>query len=408
MLGSSGSHIDPATGHLSEKTRIRADKHGVFSYTLLTLLCLLGARLPAASFDIQPPRLPPAYLGRPYAGGPLVATWGGLCPSHSVSLQVAGGLLPEGLTLSPAGYFFGVPSAPGNYRFLIRASNACGWSDQEYRLEVTGAPILAVNPAVLDYRILEGQAIPQPVLLRVSSSTASVPYRIEPQEATWLHARPRSGVTPPPGAAFDADIVELFIDTTRLRQGTHRSELRFGAWRAVEAPVVPVSVTVLGQRVAAGGEFASPGSFGQEVVPPAIPAPSVREPHSPAVPADSLPAAAHVNPQPVGVPKAASAARYRKPVRSRVRPVRVSAKPVAAPASSAAEQTKPSPVGKPVDTKRAVPATSHAPKPESHKPENDKAQKGEAPKADSLGKSDGHGQKKEDTHGAKPGPKSSH
>ena len=54
----------------------------------------------------------------------LVATGG----QRPYAWQVAGGVLPPGLSLSSAGLISGTPQAAGNYSFSVRVSDGSGWS----------------------------------------------------------------------------------------------------------------------------------------------------------------------------------------------------------------------------------------------------------------------------------------
>jgi len=198
----------------------------------------------AAAIDLTPNRLPPATLGKPYQGGPLVAYGGGPCPRNSISMRVVAGELPEGLTLTPSGNFFGAAQSPGTYQFVVRAENACSWADREFTLEVGGAPFLQVNPSALEFRVSQGQPLEGSVTLRVCSNPQGVAYTLEPSGAAWIEARARGGATPPPGSGLQADLIDVFIDSARLPVGTHRALLRLSAWRAVESTVVPVTIHV--------------------------------------------------------------------------------------------------------------------------------------------------------------------
>jgi hypothetical protein len=210
---------------------------------------VLAALAGAATFDLSPGALPPAQLGRSYSGGPIVAAGGGRCSSNTVRFDITAGALPTGLVLSEAGYFRGVPSEPGVFRFVIRAANGCGWSTREFSIAVAGAPILLVNPPSVVYRVLAGQRLPEPEILRVSSDTPNLAYSVDGPPAAWVEARVGQGVTPAPGAAMIADTITLHLDHSRLTPGRHQTELVVSAWRAVDPVRVPIEVTVLEQRL---------------------------------------------------------------------------------------------------------------------------------------------------------------
>ena len=61
---------------------------------------------------------------------------------------VSAGILPPGLSLSPAGLLAGTPTAVGEFTFTILASNNHGNSDRTVTLAVHQAPLIIVNGAV--------------------------------------------------------------------------------------------------------------------------------------------------------------------------------------------------------------------------------------------------------------------
>jgi hypothetical protein len=195
-------------------------------------------------FDVSPSRLPAAHLGRTYPGGPIVAAGGGRCSSNTVAFQVAAGTLPPGLTLTPAGYFQGIPTEPGLFRFAVRTVNECTGSTREFSIMVSGAPILRVNPPALVYRVLAGQPLPESEILRVSSDTPHLAYSVQGPAAPWVEAHIGHGATPGADAGLTADTISLHFDSGRLTPGHHRTELIVSAWRAVAPVRVPIEVAV--------------------------------------------------------------------------------------------------------------------------------------------------------------------
>lgn len=361
------------------------------------------ALLWASSFEIQPARLPAATLGRAYPAGPLVATGGGMCPYNAVRLSVVGGMMPDGLTLAPNGYFSGAPATPGTFRFLVRASNGCSWSDQEYTLEVEGAPLLSVYPGSIEYRITAGEGVPGPVTIKVSNGTGSGPYSVRTTGGGWLQARARMGSTPGRESAFDSDIIDVYLDTANLPPGVHQAEIQVGAWRAAQTPVVPVTISVIPRPLTqeqmlrlqqvphapapshGAGDSAHAAPSSEHAAPaapkPAAPKPAVRRyasrgraRPSPTAPKATASVDPHAKPSPLGdkVAHAAPAAKAESH----------DAKPAAAAPAHGAPAAKADAHGKPAEHGKTEP-----PKPDAHgkneaKPKPDAHGKPEAPKAD--------------------------
>lgn len=196
---------------------------------------------------IQPPQLPPALIGREYSGGPLTASTS-ICAPHGAVWQVAGGQLPPGLTLSPAGFLTGAATQPGAWRFLVRVDAGCGAIDKEYVLEAIPAPVLDVRPAELRLSTLLGRASPQTFRLRVAGNHSGLAYSVQTDGSPWLAVRQRSGALPAAGAALSADLVEVSVDAARLLPGETRAFLRISCWRGVSEVRVPVVVTVTTSR----------------------------------------------------------------------------------------------------------------------------------------------------------------
>ncbi|MEZ5354857.1 MAG: hypothetical protein R2762_19660 [Bryobacteraceae bacterium] len=299
-----------------------------------------------------------------------------MCSNNVVTLTVSGGALPPGLELTAAGYLRGVPAEPGLFRFLVRAANACGWADREFSLDVSGAPVLLVNPPAVEFRVLAGQRPPDPMLLRVSSDTASLAYTMDPPPVDWLEARVRAGVTPGRGAAFDSDTIALYFDFTRLSPGTHRTALRVSTWRGVAPVEVPIVVTVLPQQAA---------------TPPAAqtatPAPVSASPHPEPAGAGSIPMAPRFTSAPPSAPATQTTVPQPDAAQGKTTSVRPptappAAKPAAAPTRtgrlSRSAKFRPRPAPRPdktaqkpkpaTDPKEPPPAGPHA-KPAASKPD---------------------------------------
>ncbi|MEZ5399110.1 MAG: hypothetical protein R2729_05530 [Bryobacteraceae bacterium] len=345
-------------------------------FSALALCGLLHAA--GAQFDLAPARLPAGYLQRAYSGGPILAAGGGQCPNNVVTLTLAGGSLPPGVELTPAGYLRGYPSAPGSYRFLVRAANACGWADREFSIEVSGAPVLLVNPPSVQFRVLAGQRAPEPVLLRISSDTAGLAYTLDGPAADWVEARIRAGVTPGPEAAFDADTIALYFDFTRLEPGTHRTSLRLSAWRGVEPAEVPIEVTVLEQRAAATAPSAQ--SLLPVPVAPAGPETPATAPAAKPAPAAAKsarttsrrPAKARTKARTPAPAKTAPPAKGGEPVHTAAAPAKAAAKPDAH-AIKSDEHGKPPAKETKAAGHDAKPAAHDKPKGSSHDKPNEPA-----------------------------------
>lgn len=349
---------------------------------------------------IEPAELPLAITARDYSAGPLTITGGSRCPRQVSMVQIVGGELPPGLTLTPAGYFRGTPSEPGTYQFIVRAANDCEAVQQEYTIEVSGAPVLAVEPASVSLAVPHGSpALEDPIVVQVRSSWNGTSYSASVGDASWLRAIPVRGTTPGPMSPMNSDALELHVDPSRLPPGSYRVLMRVSGYRTANAPVVPVTLRVLppeGVAMSAPdhGPLAIPG-----LVLPSDPHDSHQDPHAPATahpPAAHAPAAddhghhppQHAAPTPrVAAPKVAAPAPQRL---SRTGPVRRRfAASTPKPAPAAPGHDKPSPVGKPVEVAKA--GGGHgSPAAGSHPP---------AKPADSHGKpADAHA-KPADSHG---------
>jgi len=56
--------------------------------------------------------------------------------SGSPTFSLAGGSVPSGLTLNSAGFLSGVPIEDGPFNFTVHATNAYGWSNRVYDLQI--------------------------------------------------------------------------------------------------------------------------------------------------------------------------------------------------------------------------------------------------------------------------------
>lgn len=224
---------------------------------------------------------------------------GGGCPHNLPVLQISGGALPEGLVLSPSGYFSGRAASPGLYQFILRAATDCEVVQQEYTIEVTGAPVLSVEPRAVEISLPHGSAPPDdPLVVQVRSSWGRMAYTADTGDAEWLRATPIRGETPDPHAPVNSDALELHVDPSRLPPGTYRVLMRLSAWRGANAPVVPVTLRVLpadGSPLAPAPRFPVPApGLHPEPVPHPAPVPHTAAPkpqvhQAPAAPPSGCP-----------------------------------------------------------------------------------------------------------------------
>ncbi len=98
----------------------------------------------APSIVISPATLPDGDVATPYAA--TLTASGGVGP---YSFSLIGGALPVGVSLSPAGQFYGTPRSDGIFNVSVRATDANGQAGtQSYTFNI-GTPTLAISPATL-------------------------------------------------------------------------------------------------------------------------------------------------------------------------------------------------------------------------------------------------------------------
>jgi hypothetical protein len=98
----------------------------------------------AGSVQLDPPTLPGAVVGVPYAET-LTAT-NGVAP---YAFAVTAGALPPGLSLSSAGVLAGVPTTSGSFGFTVSATDANGRIGSSAFTLAVAAPALTVQPSTL-------------------------------------------------------------------------------------------------------------------------------------------------------------------------------------------------------------------------------------------------------------------
>jgi uncharacterized repeat protein (TIGR01451 family)/fimbrial isopeptide formation D2 family protein len=89
--------------------------------------------------------LPAAVVNTPYSQ--TFTASGGDCALPSFTYSVTSGTLPSGVALSSSGVLLGIPQEPGDFTFIVTATDACGCSkSQTYNLKVE-CPIIIMDPA---------------------------------------------------------------------------------------------------------------------------------------------------------------------------------------------------------------------------------------------------------------------
>lgn len=186
--------------------------------------------------------LPWAIAERGYEAPPLEVRVSGTCPMGGVGYTVVSGGLPPGIQLSRLGYFSGAPLHTGEFPFTVRASDGCGWSAKQFRLVVTGAPVIRVKPMRVLFECKAGEK-PADQEVRVSATWPRLAYRVM-TEAGWLVAKAEHGMTPRQGSAMAEDFVHLRVDTTGLKAGHYTAAIMVASWQALQPVQVEVELTV--------------------------------------------------------------------------------------------------------------------------------------------------------------------
>jgi hypothetical protein len=156
---------------------------------------------------------------------------------------VVAGALPPGILLSRLGYFSGTPLHTGEFAFTVRASDGCGWTGKQFKLVVTGAPVITVTPMHLSFVAKAGET-PAEQRMMVGATWPRLAYRLTLSNALWLTATPEHGTTPRQGSAMAEDIVHVSIDTGGLKPGHYTASIAVSSWQAVEPVRIEVELTV--------------------------------------------------------------------------------------------------------------------------------------------------------------------
>jgi hypothetical protein len=207
------------------------------------ILVLLALVVPTTEIEFLTSELPWAVAEKGYEAPPLEVRVSGSCPIGGVGYAVVSGALPPGVQLSRLGYFSGAPLHTGEFEFTVRASDGCGWTAKQFKLVVTGAPVIMVTPVRFTFECKVGEN-PQEQEMRVSATWPRLAYRLVISNVAWLTAAPEHGTTPRQGSAMANDIVHLHVDTTGLKPGHYIASIKVSSWQALQPVQVEVELTV--------------------------------------------------------------------------------------------------------------------------------------------------------------------
>jgi hypothetical protein len=187
--------------------------------------------------------LPWAVPDKGYEAPPLEVRVSGSCPIGGVGYAVVSGALPPGIQLSRLGYFSGSPLHTGEFAFTIRASDGCGSTMKQFKLVVTGAPVMIVTPAKISFETKAGEN-PTEKDVRVSATWPKLPYRMTVSNAAWLMATPEHGSTPREGAGMAHDLVHLRVDVLGLKPGHYNASITVSCWQMAQPARIDVELVV--------------------------------------------------------------------------------------------------------------------------------------------------------------------
>jgi hypothetical protein len=215
------------------------------------ILVLLVLVVPTTEIEFLTLELPWAVAEKGYEAPPLEVRVSGSCPIGGVGYAVVSGALPVGIQLSRLGYFSGAPLRTGEFPFTVRASDGCGWTAKQFKMVVTGAPVITVAPLRISFECKAGET-PAEQEFRVSATWPRLAYRlattniatIATTNVAWLTATPEHGTTPRQGSAMAGDIVYLRVDTVGLKPGHYSASIKVSSWQALQPVQVEVELTV--------------------------------------------------------------------------------------------------------------------------------------------------------------------
>ncbi len=258
--------------------------------------------LGAMDLRLSNPSLPMARVGYPYQQGPLHVESSGRCPVGATGMRVVDGSLPEGMSLDGAGYLRGTPREPGRYGFAVEMRTACARAVERVVLEVGMAPMLRVSAMALEFSCERGGRPPEPQRVMVTGSQPGLAYQMSAAGAPWLEIRPRRGALPPPGAALEADAVDLVVHPEKLDSGEYQATLLTYAWGGTAAASTQVHLTVKPAGTGWDGVRTMPMVAPAAPVTPIpiviVPPASLQPPPPPPPVAKPKPVAAHKPPAP--------------------------------------------------------------------------------------------------------------
>jgi hypothetical protein len=156
---------------------------------------------------------------------------------------VESGALPPGIQLSRLGYFSGAPVHTGEFLFTVRASDGCGFTAKQFKLVVTGAPVITAKPMRLTFVCKAGET-PAEQKIMVAATWPRLAYRLTLSDAAWLKATPEHGTTPRQGSGMAEDIVHVAIDTVGLKPGHYTGSITVSSWQVLEPVRVAVELTL--------------------------------------------------------------------------------------------------------------------------------------------------------------------
>lgn len=248
--GKNRSHVrDIGEENLSERIfgaiRLEMMWRGVL--VLVVMFVAMGAMavgLEAMDLRLSNPSLPMGRAGYPYQQGPLLVESSGRCPVGATGMRVVDGNLPDGMSLDGAGYLRGTPREPGRYGFAVEMRTACARAVEQVVLEVGMAPMLRVSVMELQFSCERGGRPPEPQRVMVTGSQPGLAYQMSAAGAPWLEIRPRRGALPPPGAALEADAVDLFVHPEKLDSGEYHTTLLTYAWGGIAAASTQVHLSI--------------------------------------------------------------------------------------------------------------------------------------------------------------------
>ncbi len=188
--------------------------------------------------------LPWAVIGAGYNTPIETAPDGNCITGNGISLSVAEGELPHGLSVRGEN-ITGTPLVMGTYHFAIRAASRCGAAVRKFELVVTGRPILRVTPEELVFECRSGEPAPKALDLLVASTWAGLPYTVSTGKTPWLEYAQTIGTTPDRNSPFSADRVSVHVNPDKLAPGEYHATIVVSAWQGANTPLIPVTLKVV-------------------------------------------------------------------------------------------------------------------------------------------------------------------